>query len=385
MRVLMINSVCGIRSTGRICTDIAQNLKSLGNECKIAYGRETVPEKYKDFAVLIGSDTDVKTHALSSRIFDNAGFMSKGVTKKFIEWVKEYDPDVIHLHNIHGYYINIEILFDYLRRCNKRIIWTLHDCWPFTGHCSYFDFAACDKWKTGCYNCPQKKEYPQSLVMDNSKKNYEKKKKIFGSVPNLTIVTPSVWLKNLVKESFLKEYDVEVINNGINLEVFKPQESELRKKYSIEDKKIILGVAAIWDRRKGLDYFTELSKKLDDSYKVVVIGISDEQLKMLPDNVLGITKTNSITELAQWYSLADVFVNPTLEDNYPTTNLEAIACGTPVITFNTGGSVESAGVYGKIVEKSAEELYQAIIDNNFEKKDYDFSIGKMVDSYIKLY
>ena len=205
MKVLMINVVCGIRSTGRICTDLATALEAQGHEVKIAYGRENVPEQFQKYAVRIGTDLDVKLHGLRARLLDGAGFGSKRATKKFIEWVKEYDPDVIHLHNIHGYYINVEVLFKYLKSCSKKIIWTLHDCWAFTGHSAYCDAVQCDRWKTGCYECPQISEYPRSVV-DRSKLNWKKKREMFTGIPNMILVTPSQWLAGLVKESFLNKY-----------------------------------------------------------------------------------------------------------------------------------------------------------------------------------
>lgn len=341
MKILQINSVCGIRSTGRICTDLADVLEQNGHECKIAYGREIVPEKYQKYAIRIGSDFDVKRHAIQSRFFDNTGFGSKHATVKFIEWVKEYDPDVIHLHNIHGYYINIEILFNYLANANKPVIWTLHDCWTFTGHCAYYSYVKCDKWKTGCFNCPQKRSYPLSILFDQSKQNWLKKKALFTSIKNMILVTPSKWLANEVKQSFLRKYPVNVIPNGIDLNVFKPTSSDFREKNGLVGKKIILGVASIWDKRKGLNDFFELSKILDDNYKIVLVGLSKNQMNDLPKNILAISRTNNVKELAEIYSSADVLFNPTYEDNYPTVNLEAQACGTPVITYRTGGSVES--------------------------------------------
>ena len=341
MKILQINSVCGIRSTGRICTDLAEVLEQNGHECKIAYGRETVPEKYQKYAVRIGNDFDVKLHALQSRIFDNTGFGSRHTTEKFIKWVEEYDPDVIHLHNIHGYYINIEVLFNYLVKADKPVVWTLHDCWTFTGHCAYYSYVKCDKWKTGCYKCPQKNHYPSSLLLDASKKNWQKKKALFTSVKNMTLVTPSKWLANEVKQSCLSKYPVKVIPNGIDLNVFKPISSDFREKNGLVGKKIILGVASIWDKRKGLDDFINLSKILDDNYKIVLVGLSENQMKNLPKNILAISKTNNVQELAEIYTAADIFFNPTYEDNYPTVNLEAQACGTPVVTYRTGGSEES--------------------------------------------
>lgn len=341
MKVLMINSVCGIRSTGRICADIAETLEAQGHTCKIAYGRESVPQKYEKYAVRIGIDTGVKIHGALSRVFDTSGFHSRRATKKFIKWVKQYDPDVIHLHNIHGYYLHIGELFKYLKTCGKKILWTLHDCWAFTGHCSYFDFARCEKWKTGCYKCSQKKRYPASLLRDRSKKNYSLKKKWFTGIDNLTLITPSQWLADIVKQSFLGEYTVEVVRNGIDLNVFKPTESDFRVRYGLEDKKILLGVASVWEERKGLADFLKLAEMVDENYAIVLVGLSEKQMQDLPKNVIGITRTNSTKELAQIYTTADVFLNLTYEDNYPTVNLEAQACGTPVITYRTGGSVES--------------------------------------------
>lgn len=336
----MINVCCGTGSTGRICTDIADMLIEQGHECKIAYGRGSVPEKYQNISVKIGSTFGVYCNALKARLFDNEGLNAKHATKKFIKWVKTYDPDVIHLHNLHGYYLNLEILFDYLKTCGKKIVWTLHDCWAFTGHCSYFDYPHCDRWKTGCSGCIRLHDYPKSFT-DRSKRNFDKKKQLFTGISNLTIVTPSEWLADLVKQSFLKEYPVEVINNGIDLSIFKPTPSDFRERHGLHDQKIILGVAFVWDKRKGFDDFIKLAGVIDDGYRIVMVGVNKKQKKHLPKNIIGIERTNNIKELAEIYTAADVFFNPTYEDNYPTVNLEAQACGTPVVTYATGGSVES--------------------------------------------
>ena len=341
MKILMINVVCGIRSTGRICTDLAAELEKQGHEVKIAYGRGKVPEQFHKYAVRVGTDLDVYMHALKSRLFDSVGFESKRVTKKFVSWIREYDPDVIHLHNLHGYYINVEILFQYLKECGKKIIWTLHDCWAFTGHCTHFDYIGCDKWKKNCTHCPQKKEYPASCLKDNSYYNFRRKKDVFQNIPNMILVTPSNWLKTLISQSFLRKYPVNVIHNGIDTSIFKPVDysikERLRQEFGILNKTIILGVASVWNRRKGLDVFVALSKLLPGNYQIVLIGVDKKQAKKLPDNIITIARTNNTEELAAWYSTADIFVNPTLEDTYPTVNLEAIACGTPVITFDTEG------------------------------------------------
>lgn len=338
MRVLQINSVCGIGSTGRIATEIDKILKEQGHESYIAYGRDF--PKNCDTSIRIGNKVDNYTHAILTRLFDRHGFGSKKATKKFIEEIDTLNPDVIHLHNIHGYYINIELLFDYLKKRDKPVVWTLHDCWAFTGHCAYFDYVGCNKWKTICYDCPQKQSYPSSIFADNSKDNFAIKKELFTGIGNMTLVAPSKWLANLVRKSFLGGYPIKVINNGIDLEVFKPTESKFRERYNLEDKFIILGVANVWDRRKGFDHFIELSKRIKEDEIIVMVGLKEKQKNKLPNNIIGITRTDSTKELAQIYSAADVFVNPTLEDNFPTTNLESLACGTPVVTFNTGGSPE---------------------------------------------
>ena len=254
MKVLMINVVCGIRSTGRICTDLATELEKQGHEVKIAYGREQVPQQFRKYAVRIGSDFDVKLHGLKARVLDAAGLGSKRATEKFIKWVREYDPDVIHLHNIHGYYINIEVLFKYLKTCGKKIIWTLHDCWAFTGHSAYCDAIDCRKWKDGCRKCPQLKEYPKAII-DLSCINWKKKRALFTRISNMIIVTPSYWLEGYVKQSFLKEYPVKVIHNGIDTSQFYPMVNDFRKLYNLEDKYILLGVATSWDDMKGYSDF----------------------------------------------------------------------------------------------------------------------------------
>lgn len=360
MKILQINSVCGIGSTGRIATDIHKILIEQGHESYIAYGRD-LPKNCSN-AIKIGTKIDNYTHVAKTRLLDKHGFGSKQATIEFIDKVKELAPDIIHLHNIHGYYINIEVLFNYLKEANKPVVWTLHDCWSFTGHCAYFDYAGCDKWKSGCYSCPEQKAYPSSLILDNSDSNYLIKKKNFTGVKNLTIVTPSQWLANLVKESFLSEYTVKVINNGIDLNTFRPNVGDFRKKHKLEGKFIILGVAGVWDRRKGLKYFKDLSSKLAKDEVVVLIGLSKKQIKVLPENIIGVSRTNDIEELVDIYTSSDVFVNLTLEDNFPTTNLEALACGTPVITFDTGGSPESvSSTVGYIAQKfNIEEIYEKI-------------------------
>ena len=363
MRLLIINSVCGIGSTGRICTDLAQKYEKFGYEVKIAYGRTGfVPDIYEKYAVRIGNSFSVKLHMVISRLFDRHGLGSYYSTKKFLKWAESYKPDLLWLHNIHGYYINYELLFKWIKsHPDMEVKWTLHDCWAFTGHCSYFTMARCDKWKTGCKSCPQPNKYPARYCIDNCVKNYNRKKMDFCGINNLTIITPSKWLANLVKVSFLKDYPVEVSYNKVDTDVFKPVNSNFRDKYCIQDKKMVLGVASPWDERKGLEDFIWLANNLDDSFVIVLVGLSNRQLKKLPTNIVGIKRTNSSEELAEIYSSANVFVNPTHEDNYPTTNLEARACGTPVITYRVGGSPESVDPENVVDENDYNALLNRVI------------------------
>lgn len=342
MKVLMINSVCGIGSTGRICTDIAEQFASEGHEVKIAYGREAVLEKHQKYAVRIGSELEVRKNALSCRILDNDGFQAKRATKKFLKWAEAYDPDLLWLHNLHGYYINIELLFHWIKsRPNMKVKWTLHDCWAFTGHCAYFTAAQCFRWETQCYDCIQKKKYPSSYIKDNCRVNFARKKAAFTGVDGMRLITPSKWLADLVDKSFLKEYPVEVHYNTIDTSIFRPTFGNFRERYGLENKKIVLGVASAWGERKGLSDFIKLSEMLDEQYVIVLVGLTDKQLRQIPKQIIAIRRTNSTRELAEIYTAADVFLNLTYEDNYPTTNLEAQCCKTPCITYRTGGSVES--------------------------------------------
>lgn len=360
MKVLQINSVCGRGSTGRIAVDLADVLAEQGHTCRIACGRDAVPEKYQDIAVRVSSDWDVRLHGLETRLFDAHGFGSRRATARFLDWVRDYDPDVIHLHNIHGYYINVELLFDYLKQAGKPVVWTLHDCWPFTGHCAYFTAAGCAAWKTRCGACPQRGAYPRCLFPGNAGRNQDRKRAAFLGVPGLTLVTPSHWLAGLAGESFLRDYPVRVIPNGIDLNVFRPTDGSFRARHGLEGKTLLLGVAGVWDQRKGLEDFLALAGLLDERFRIVLVGLSDNQRRGLPENVLGIGRTDSVRELAELYSTADVFLNPTHEDNFPTTNLEALACGTPVITYDTGGSPEALDGTCGVVTK--EPTPRALLD-----------------------
>lgn len=434
MKIAIINSVCGYGSTGRIMFDLAKVYMEQGHECILVYGRGNVTDEVRmqlenDYAgqytlYRIGGQLakiNNYIHGLESRLLDNHGFSSRVVTKRFITWLQREKPDVIHLHNLHGYYINVEMLFRYIKSSHVKVIWTLHDCWSFTGHCSHYDYLKCDKWKTGCYHCPQKKEYPGSIFIDQSDRNYDRKKKMFTGVKDLTIVTPSRWLQNQVKQSFLKDYPITVIQNGIDLSVFSDtpmgryknkNQRQYQKKEST--KYVVLGVASVWTSRKGLKYFSSLAKHLTEDYEILLIGLSEKQLENLESGkkkksylkkITGILRTDSVDELQEYYSMADVFVNPTLEEVLGLVNLEALACGTPVVTFDTGGSPECLQddrnitdkkntICGAIVAKENVKELCKMVRNVCEKKMISRKICReqaekfdkkiMVEQYLRL-
>ena len=396
MKIVSINSLPN-GSTGKIMNEIADMAEKNGFDTYCFWGSwySEIKEKAEKRSCF-GSSIENKISGAFSILTGLQNFGSIIGTISLINKINKIDPDIIHLHNLHLWTINIPLLFKYIKKHNIKTVWTLHDCWAFTGHCPHFDMIGCDKWKTGCYGCPQYKEYPKSLF-DNSKYMYRIKKKWFTDIKDMTIVTPSEWLASLVKESYLKDYPVKVINNGIDLNVFKPTESDFRKKYALENKYIVLGVAFGWGRRKGLDVFVELARRLDkEKYKVVLVGTDDNVDKLLPENIISIHRTQNQTELAKIYSAADVFANPTREENYPTVNMEALACGTPVVTFNTGGSPEMLDeTCGAAVAKNdIDAMYNEII-RICEKKPYSleacikkakgFDKNEKFGEYIRLY
>lgn len=390
MKVLQVNSVCGVGSTGKICVDIAKILAEQGHECVIAYGRGQA--KGWDKTYKITSSFGNKMHYLKSRIFDKHGLGSVFATRKFIKFIKEFNPDVIHLHNIHGYYLNYKILFKYLQTYHGKVVWTMHDMWTMTGHCAYT--YECEKWQKGCHHCSKLKDYP-TAIFDNSKNNHQLKKEMFTSVKNLTIVTVSHWLKEEFKKSYFKDCDIQVVHNGIDLNVFKPYESDFREKNNLVDKKVLLAVADRWTERKGFSDYLKLAKMLNENTKLVMVGLTEEQKNNLPSNIVGITRTENQKQLAEIYSTADLFVNFTYSDNLPTVNIESLACGTPVLTYNTGGSpemlTEDTGfvVEQGDLEKSLEiiNLFNKteIVKNNCLKQGKSFDKKLKFKEYLKFY
>ena len=354
-KLLQINPVLRIStSTGRIMQEIGELATQNGWESYVAYGRDGEGQ-CNSHIIRIGNKLSIYWHAVMTRLFDRHGLGSTYVTRQFINQIQHLKPDIIHIHNIHGYILNYKVLFEYLYSCDIPVIWTIHDCWLYTGHCYYYSFVKCNKWQIQCTHCPQKKEFPTSWWLDRSEQNFLDKKKAFTAIShsNLTIVPVSDWIKGEMQKSFLKEYNYRVIHNGIDTRIFNVCESsECRSRYNLKDKFVILGVASIWSEEKGLFDFIKLAELLHPEEVIILVGVKPGQMKLLPCNIIGISRTENIHQLAELYSLADVFVNPTWQDNYPTVNMEAIACGTPVVTYRTGGSIESVtGDTGFIVEQ----------------------------------
>ena len=385
-RLLQIDTCLGVGSTGRITEGIAQVAQNQGWECYIIHGARYVkrPSCMKDIQTV--SKIGEYMHYAEGLLFDNHGLSSRHATHRVVEQIKAIKPDVIQMHCIHGYFLNYKILFEFLQTIDTPIVWTFHDCWAFTGHCAYFDSINCEKWKTGCHDCELKATYPPAKIFDCSKRNYELKRRLFTSVGKKTVIVPvSYWIEKLVKQSYLKDIRVKTIHNGTCIEVFKPScESMLRERLGIGNKKVVLGVALPWVPRKGMQDMLKLAKLLPaDEYQVVLVGLNDKQMQTLPMNVIGVKRTNSAKELSEFYSMAIAFVNPTYEDNFPTTNIEALACGTPVVTYATGGSPEAVDDRtGRVVKQGdIDGLAKAIM----EMKCHPLSSTDCRDRAVRLY
>lgn len=385
-------------STGHIMLNIAKTGRDRGTEVW------TVSKKTKtsinrnrtdDWHIYIGTRVEHTLHRYFSWITDLQDFGSVVATYELIRKIKKINPDIIHLHDLVGWYVNIGILFRYLKKIDKPIVWTFHDCWAFTGRCIYFDYANCNKWKTGCGKCPQIEYMPKSWFFDFSAFNWRRRKRLFTAIKNMTIVTPSIWLKELTHMSFLSDYRTIVINNGINLDVFKPTTGELYYKLKSRNKRIILGVAGTWSKRKGLSDFQRLANDIPENYQIILVGISQEEVNN--EKIIAYKRTTNQKELAEIYTAADVFANPTIEENFPTVNLESLACGTPIVTYRTGGSPESVDENtGIVVEKGNYEEFKkgifTVLENGKEyyscaciEKSKNYDMKARFNDYIDLY
>ena len=390
MKIMQISAFCGQGAPGKIELGLHNVLSKEGHQSIIAWGRANAAPDFVP-TIRIGNKGDYYLHGLYTRLTDKCGFGSARATKDFIKKVDDWQPDLLQLHMLHGYFINLEVFFEYLAEKEIPVVWTFHDEWAITGHCPCFEMIGCNKWMTGCDHCPQRSHHPASWLIDNSEWNWKKKKELFTSLEKLTIVAPSKWMVKTVQNSFLRDYPVKLIHNGINMEVFKPTQSNVKDRIGAADKKIVLGVSSTWAPSKGLADFCRLAEILPKEYQIVLVGLSEKQIQSLPRQIIGIKKTDSIQELAALYSAADVFVNPTYEDNYPTTNLEALACGTPVITYRTGGSVEAVEESGAgvIVERgNVEALAEAIMglpDFGYRQPLYQCDEKERNQEYLDLY
>lgn len=343
MRVLQINTFYLYGSTGRIMYDLKNVMESNGIQSYAAFGHGYNPTiEEQDTIFRIESDYELLISKIWTKVVGHHGFYNKKETKRFLKWVDEVKPDIIHMHNIHNHYLNVKMLLEYIAEKHIPCVLTMHDCWTFTGHCAYFDYSGCDKWKIGCNHCPSLRDYPKTFALiDPSEWNYKQKQKLFAPL-NITFVSPSQWLFDLQQQSFLKTKPCKVINNGVDVSIFKPSSSNVRDKYGIGNRKMILAVSAGLVLRKGKEFLLRLPEMLNEEEVLVIVGLLKGQEKLLPatSKVIGIQRTKTADELVGLYSEADVFVNPTLEDNFPTTNIEALACGTPIVAFSSGGSAE---------------------------------------------
>lgn len=396
MRSIIQLNLGNYGSTGLVMRGISKLSEVYDYYMYCGYPSSPINNAAQSKDIIIGTYFTRRIGVKIAQITGMNGCVSLFSTIKLLRYFDRIQPGIIHFHNLHNSYVNLPLLFKYIKKHSIPVIWTLHDCWSFTGQCPHFTLVNCDKWKTGCHHCPQYRDYPASYV-DRTKTMWKLKRKWFTGIKNLTIVTPSQWLADLVKQSFLKDYPVKVINNGIDLKIFKPTPSNFREKHSLHNKYIVLGVAFGWGKRKGLDVFIELSKRLDQSkYQIVLVGTDDKVDKQLPANIISIHRTQNQNELAEIYTAADVFANPTREENYPTVNMEAIACGTPVLTFRTGGSPEildeSTGsvVDCDDIDAMEKEIVRICEEKPYTEEDYlnraiSFDMNDRFQEYIDLY
>lgn len=335
-KLFQINT-CITQSTGRIAQQIGEKAIDSGWESYIAFPVRATLVVSNSHLLRIGSLVDQYFHALMTRVFDCCGFLSHRATKKLIKQIEEIKPDVIQLHNLHGYYLNIPILFDYLKKSGIPVVWTLHDCWAFTGHCVHYTCVNCFKWKTGCYDCPRMHSYPNSYIFDRSKQNYKAKKKAYADMPYMTIVAVSYWLGDVTRQSMLGKYPIHVIQNGIDVNVFRPRTDaveRVREKYGLKEKYVILGVATGWSEEVGLSTFFHLRQQLASDFAIVMVGCTPDIMKQLPEGIIGISRTNNVDELAEIYTAADILFNGSYQETFGLVTAEALSCGTPVIVYN---------------------------------------------------
>lgn len=393
MRVLQINANFGFSSTGLIVKDIADQIKKDGLEPFCAYQKTNAPVNN---GYQIGNKFDWKLHAFFSRILGRQGYYSYFATKKFLKYIDKIKPDVIHLHNLHSNYININLLLKFIAKKDIPTIITFHDCWFFTGKCFHYVDFSCDRYKTGCGKCPKKKAPPKSLIFDFSSQVLKNKIKRLTAIPRLKIIGCSDWICNEAKNSLLKDCDISRIYNGVDINVFCPKNTEnLRNELGASDNFLVLGMANKWFLDQNISLIEKV-KTLPNT-KLILVGCNENQLRFLKENhseVIGVGFVKDREELARYYSVADVFVNLTFADTLPTVNMESICCGTPVITYDGCGSPELVDKdCGVIVKKGdTDGIINAL--NNIRETDFSdcykigqekFDKNKCYKEYIKEY
>lgn len=394
--LLIIGSSLNYGSPGHITENIGKAAIDQGWTVYQAHGlRYSRPSKLKTYAV--SSKFGEWRHFTMSLLLDGHGLSSKRETENLVRWIEKINPDVINLHNLHGYYLNYEILFKFLANLNKPIVWTIHDFWPITGHCTHFDYIKCNKWQNLCFKCPQKRSYPKSFI-DRSQRNFELKKALFTSIENMKIVTVSNWVKSIYKQSFLNGYPIHTIYNGVDLDIFKYSQSALRQQLNLENKYVLLGVASPWYHLKGYNDYIKLSKILPKDCVIIMIGLNKNQIKSLPPNIIGMERTDCQENLVKFYSMADVVLNLSYQETFGMTTIEGMACGTPsivydrtaspeLITKDTGLIVQAGNIYeiknaiDILKNKNQIKPSKACID--YVKANFNFE--KQVDKYIQLF
>lgn len=405
MKLVQIN-ICDFGSTGRIMRQIHDTATKNGIESWCFYGKGKQSEE-NNRMIKFSTPLDYYSHVFAGLVFDRYGFGSKWDTQRLIEYLKDIKPDIIHLHNIHSFVLNLEMLFEYIKYSNIKVVWTLHDSWSFTAFCGNPEFHNCEKWKYECSNCPHRLSKQgrkrRSIFYDYSRTAFRRKKNAFCDVNNISIVSPSNWLKKNVEQSYLNYGELKTIHNGVDLDVFNPNvieipegKNEIRRNYGIPtDCNLLLGVASVWTDAKGLNTFFQMGKMINDNTKILLVGLNDSQMKSLPENIIGVKRIENVVDLAKLYAISDVFINPTLADTFPTVNMESLACGTPVVTYNTNGSPESVGEgCGYVVEQGNTKILlemakKAIsscdreVCRRYAEKSFDFNTT--IEKYFNLY
>lgn len=384
-------------STGTIMRDLGTYARKNGLEPYYVYPENPLNKRAISGDIIMENYTEYRVARKLSFLSGLNGCFAVFPTLRLISRIKKIQPDIIHLHNLHNSYINLFLLFHYLKKSGSAVIWTLHDCWAITGKCPHFQYINCSKWKTGCYECPSFKEYPETRI-DKTNYLWKCKAKWFAGIPKMTIVTPSKWLADLTRQSYLKYYPIKVINNGIDSSIFKVKTGDLRNKLRIpKEKHVVLGVSLDWGFSKGLDIVARLARDLDSNYyQIIVVGTTAGIEEKIPENIIKIQRTNDLEELVELYSMANVFINPTREDNYPTVNMEAVACGTPVVSFDTGGCGEQYdNTCGRCIEVDAYDKFKAAVMDICENHPISreqcvqyaqrFSKTDMLEEYMRLY